>query len=47
MGDGKEERSGGKEEEEYFILRLPDEQAAELHSAISQKKVRDRLKINM
>ena len=37
----------GKEEEEYFILRLPEEHAAEVHTAISQKKLKDRLKINM
>jgi hypothetical protein len=47
MGDRGKEEKGGKEEEEYFILRLPDAAAAELHTAITQKKVKDRLKINM
>jgi hypothetical protein len=35
------------EEEEYFILRLPGDTAAEVHRAISSKKLKDRLKINM
>eukprot|EP00038_Savillea_parva_P002176 m.111389 g.111389 ORF g.111389 m.111389 type:complete len:580 (+) comp10750_c0_seq1:299-2038(+) len=36
-----------KEEEEYFILRLPEDIAVDVHRALGQKKLKERLKINM